>query len=387
MNYTRGVLFGMLVVAALLLGACQPQISTRAELEQECQATLDDIVRKGKDVHNAVLMVQSPTFEWKGAAGMSDPDAEIAMTPDDQYRTASSAKMMLATLTLKLSEQGLIELDAPIAGYLPADIIAGLHVYEGQDYSDRITTRQLLHHTSGLADDWFDERDDGRFVQMALEDETDRLWEPAELVSYVKDNLPPLFAPGDGINYSDVNFVLAGLVIESVTGQQLHDVYREQLFAPLSMEHTYMEFREEARPSVPGRTLSHVFYGDVDYTSFRSLSADWAGGGLVTTAEDMTRFMRAFVNNDIFANPDTRDAMFDWMPWEGDTLDYGLGLMRVKGKTLTIWGHMGVGQSFMFYWPDGDLTLCGTLNQQEADAGAVMSRVLKAVRSYQNPQQ
>ena len=148
-----------------------------------------------------------------------------------------------------------------------------------------------------------------------------------------------------------------------------------------------MEFREEARPSVPGRTLSHVFYGDVDYTSFRSLSADWAGGGLVTTAEDMTRFMRAFVNNDIFANPDTRDAMFDWMPWEGDTLDYGLGLMRVKGKTLTIWGHMGVGQSFMFYWPDGDLTLCGTLNQQEADAGAFMSRVLKAVRSYQNPQQ
>ena len=149
------------------------------------------------------------------------------------------------------------------------------------------------------------------------------------------------------------------------------------------MEHTYMEFREEARPSLPGRTLSHVYYEEIDYTTFRSISADWAGGGLVTTAEDMTRFLRAFVDNRIFAQPDTREAMLDWVLWQGDTVDYGLGVMRIRGKTFTLWGHLGVGQAFMLYWPDGDVTLCGTMNQNEVQIGPLLSQVLKAVESYQ----
>jgi CubicO group peptidase (beta-lactamase class C family) len=104
---------------------------------------------------------------------------------------------------------------------------------------------------------------------------------------------------------------------------------------------------------------------------------------LVTTTEDMNRFMQAFVNDEIFANPQTREAMFDWMDWEGETLDYGLGVMRIQGKTLTIWGHLGVGNAMMFYWPDGDVILTGTLNQQDIDSGKFISQILKAVENYQ----
>jgi len=382
MRYTHWMLIASLTIFVLLATACQPKIRTEAELGQAFQKALDEMVDGNENTHNAVMLVQGSDFTWKGASGLANPDTGLEMLPDDQYRSASSAKMTLATLTLKLVEDGAIDLDAPIADYLSADIVAGLHVYEGTDYSGTITTRQLLHHTTGLADDWFDERDEGRFLKMALETDIDRLWEPAELVAYVKENLPPLFAPDEGINYSDVNFVLAGLVIEAATGEPLHEVYRKQLFTPLGMDHTYMEFREEPRPSLAGRALSHVFYEEVDYTSFRSLSADWAGGGLVTTAEDMTRFIRAFADNTIFDDPETRDSMFDWMPWQGDSLDYGLGLMRIKGKTLTVWGHLGVGQAFMFYWPDGDVTMCGTMNQNEVQVGGFMSKVLKAVESY-----
>lgn len=386
MKHTMERLLAGLIVA-LLLSACQPRITTQAELGQALQAVLDDAVSQNDNVHGALLLVQGPDFKWKGAAGLADPTAGIDMHPDDQFRSASSAKMMLATLTVKLSEAGIIALDAPIADYLEADIIQGLHIYEGQDYSQVITTRQLLQHTSGLADDWFDERDDGRFLTMVLEEDTGRLWDPIELVAYVKENLPPHFEPGKGISYSDVNYVLAGLVIEAATGQPLHEVYREQLFQPLGMEHTYMEFRQDPRPSVPGRSPSHVFYGDIDYTPFRSLSADWAGGGLLTTTEDMTRFLQAFANNEIFAHPDTREMMFDWMPWQGDVFDYGLGVTRVNGKLFTVWGHLGVGQAFMLYWPAGDITLCGTLNQEEIDVFAhLLGPVLKATQGYQEQQ-
>lgn len=385
MSIKRWVLFAALVALVFIVSACQTKISTEAELGEAFQDALDDVVREHSNNHNAVLMVQGPDFEWQGAAGLADPDLDLAMLPTDQFRSASSAKMMLATLALKLVEAGVLELDAPIADYLADDIIMGLHIYEGQDYGDTLTTRQLLHHTSGLADNWFDERDDGRFVQMVLADETDKLWEPVEVVTYVKENLPPLFAPSEGLNYADVNYIAAGLVIEAAAGQPLHEVYRDQLFEPLGMENSYMEFREEARPSVPGRGLSNVYYGDVNYTAFQSMSADWAGGGLVTTAEDMARFLRAFVDNEIFANPDTREEMFDWMPWtqQGDRMDYGLGLMRIRGNKFTIWGHIGVGQAFMLYWPEGDVTLTGTLNQDELDVGVLLGPVLQAVQQFQ----
>jgi hypothetical protein len=148
-----------------------------------------------------------------------------------------------------------------------------------------------------------------------------------------------------------------------------------------------MELREDPRPSIPGRSLSHVYYKDIDYTDNRAISADWAGGGVVTTTEDMNIFMNAFVKNEIFTNPETREAMFDWMDWEGDTLDYGLGLMRIKGKTLLVWGHLGVGNSMMIYWPDGDVILTGTINQQDYNGGLFISDILKGVESYQTNQQ
>ena len=93
-----------------------------------------------------------------------------------------------------------------------------------------------------------------------------------------------------------------------------------------------------------------------------------AGGGLVATVEDYNTFIRAFANNEIFADPATRETMFDWVDWpETNGLgQYGLGVMRINYEGIEVWGHAGVGQSFMFYWPDGDVTICGTLNQQEA---------------------
>lgn len=345
---------------------------------------LDSVVEKNRNVHGVLMQVDSYDISWKGVAGLSDPEAGLAMLPEDQFRTASSAKMMLATLMMRLVESGLVDLDAPISGYLDSDLIDGLHVVGGVDYSGSLTTRQLLQHTTGLADDWFDPRDEGRFVQMVLVEDTDRLWVPAELVAYVKENLPPLFVPGEGINYSDINYVLAGLVIESVTQTPLHDVYREWLFAPLGMDHTYMEYREPARPSVPGRTPAHVAYGDIDYTTFRSLSADWAGGGLVTTTEDMTRFLRTFVDDQVFDDASSREAMFDWKPWLGPSVEYGLGVIRMHGQTITLYGHSGVGQSFMFYWPEGDVTICGTLNQDEVMVGPILNQVAKAVIRFRS---
>lgn len=324
----------------------------------------DDSVRGG------VLLVETPgsDFFWQGASGMSDPGTGTGMTPGDQFRSASVGKMFCASAVMMLVEEGEFGLDEAIGQHLPGALVGGLHVLDGRDRGAEITARQLLNHTSGLAN-YF--RLPG-FQQM-LAEAPDRLWQPSEVIAYVKDQAPPLFEPGGGWHYSDTGYLLLGLIVEHVTGKGLHQIYRERLLEPLGLEGTYMVFREERRPGPVGDEPSHVYLGDLDYTPVRALSADWAGGGLVTTSGDLNRFIRAFAENGVFAKPGTRREMLSWMPTGEGGVYYGLGVRRFMLDELgmrgygEVWGHSGSSKSFMFYWPEKDTTLCGTLNQDLAE--------------------
>lgn len=382
--------FTLTVVLAMVLAILCASISgTMAQMDDSVdtafQTLVDNIVSEQAGVHSAVMLVEGPDFKWSGAAGLANPAAGAEMTTQHQYRSASVTKTITATLAVKLAEQGVIDLDAPLADYLPDDVIDGIHVFEGVDYSRVITLRQALQHTTGVADYLFDERDEGNFSERVLVTETERLWEPVELVDYVKENsqLTPHFAPGEGMEYADTNYVLVGLAIETATGQALHEVYREQIFEPLGMDHTYLEFREEPRPSLDQDSLSHVFWDDIDYTLFRSISVDWAGGGLVGTVEDYSTFLRAFADDEIFDNPASREAMLDGVPWpETGGGEYGLGVILINVDGIEIWGHSGVGGVFMYYWPEGDVTICGTINQEMAKNTLVLDVItsLKQVK-------
>ncbi|MCP4110552.1 MAG: serine hydrolase [Desulfobacteraceae bacterium] len=349
-------------------------------LAESLQAMLDRITAENDDIHNAALLVEAPGFKWKGSSGMANPEEETAMLPDNQFKSTSIAKMMLATMVVKLSEAGQIGLDDKIGQYLSESVMKGLHEYEGQSLGGSITIRQLLNHTSGLRDYVFDQESD--FIQIMLEN-PDKLWSPEETIEYVKQNLPPLFPPGQGANYADTNYQLAGLIIEKVVGKPLHESYRQLLFDPLHMEHTYMEFRETPRPAIPGRLPSHVYMDDFDYTSMRTLSAEWGGGGLQTTTEDMNRFIRAFVQNGIFADLSLKEDMLKWINL-GYGIYYGLGVSRIvfdeTGAELgEILGHDGVSNSFMMYWQNEDVTICGTLNQNQPEKAGWIDLILQVM--------
>jgi len=344
-----------------------------AGVETDLQTLTDQVVKDNNDIHNSVLLVETPDFKWKGAGGMADPDEGIRMLPDDQFRSASIGKTMCASLVMKLAESGKIGLDQKISQYLPESVMDGLHEYGGKSYANDIIVRHLLNHTSGLPDYFFDGINlfgMTEFMSLMLA-EPEKLWEPEETIEYAKIRLTPFFPPGEGYHYSDTGYQLLGLIVESVTGRPLHEVYRELLFDPLDMNHTYMEFRETPRPAIPGRSLSHIYMNVIDYTSVTAYSADWAGGGLVTTAEDLNRFIRAFFRNEIFDDPLTREEMFNWV----DTASggyYGFGIERLVFDEFGIpdyiglgelWGHSGFGSSFMYYWTDQNISFCGTLNQ------------------------
>jgi CubicO group peptidase (beta-lactamase class C family) len=216
------------------------------------QDLLDRTVAEVPAIRSGILHVDTGQFAWCGASGMADPDRGVAMLPDDQFQAASITKMVTAATLMTLVEEGRIELDAGIGRYLPASVTSGLHDFENHDYGPEITPRQLLSHTSGVAD-FFGDGEPGPggslpFVAKMLED-PDKLWDPLEILAWTKAHLRPHFAPGDRWHYADTGFVLAGLIIEAVMETALHTAMRERVFGPLDMDHTYVLFREPARPS------------------------------------------------------------------------------------------------------------------------------------------
>jgi len=344
-------------------------------LETRLQERLERAVRDDPAVHGGVLHVEAPGVVWQGAAGLADPAAGVAMRPEDQFQAASITKMLTATTFMTLVEAGAAELDAAIGRYLPAALTEGLHDHQGHAYGAELTPRQLLAHTSGIAD-FFGDGEPGEggvlpFVARMRAD-PDRLWDPRDLLAWTRANLRPHFAPGQGWHYADTGYVLIGLIIERLTGTPLHQAMRERLLAPLGMGHSYMLFRETARPSLPGRGPAAAHAGASPYGNHRSASADWGGGGLVVTAADLARFMRAFAEDRIFSDGGSRRAMLTWTATGEAGVGYGLGVRRFALAELgmpgfgELWGHTGFLKSFMLYWPERDALLCGTLNQSAA---------------------
>jgi len=338
-------------------------MSTTA-LDQALQQQIDEFRTKHPESPGVSLLVETPGQLWRGACGFSDPEQRTPMRPDDLIYIASVAKTMTATVALRLVEEGLLDLDATLPAYLPAELLDGLHRFEGQSYDDRITVRHLLGHASGLADSF----GSPGFMDLIVA-APDRVWKPEEPVEFIKEHCPPLFPPGEGFNYSDVNYNLVGLAIEEVTGASLDDAYRRYVYEPVGMESTYRRFVED--PPRETSREAHVFYGEMDFTQWRALTGDWAGGGLNSTPEDLNRFVRAQASDRIFDNRATLETMFRWRPWS-DNASYGLGVMRFdldqdsdasRHGLGEIWGHMGASGCFMFYWPKAEASFCGTFNQ------------------------
>jgi len=371
------------IMALFLTSACadkstEPVSDPNQKLKNQFQAMLDNVVTLDKSIKNTVLLVEAPSInlKWKGAAGTADPQSNLKMNPDDQFRIASLGKMTLAVLVMKFVEEGSISLDDSIYHYLPIEIVSGLHVFQGNDYSKQITIRQLLNHSSGLPDYIEDGNKDENgitdFLQLLIA-QPDKFWTPEETIEYTKHNLKPFFIPGNGYHYSDTEYQLLGLILQNITGKKLNVIYREKLFDPLGMKHTYMEYYDNPIPSITGRGLSHVYLSDIDYTTWISNSADWAGGGIISTTEDLNRFLRAFVNNEIFKSSQTKQQMLNWQNTDEASVYYGFGIKFINLEELgldgfgELYGHDGFPQSFMFYWAKQNVTIVGTLNQDVSE--------------------
>ncbi|GAB4514980.1 MAG: hypothetical protein OHK0046_17830 [Anaerolineae bacterium] len=326
------------------------------------QAQLDGEIEANPDTPGQLLTVIAPQagLEVDLAAGVIDFVSGSPLEPGATFRLASVTKTFTAAAVLRLVEMGQVDLDASIAQYISAESIA---ILQTDGYAtDRITVRQLLLHTSGIAD--FASRNPA-YVG-ALFENPSREWTRAEQIQFAVDTADPVGEPGAQYSYSDTGYSLLGELIERQTGQQLGAAVRELLdFERLGLSGTYWEQFEDA-PA--GAIMAHQYAGELDITTMLHPSADLYGaGGLVSTTRDLTLFYRALLRGEVFESSDTLETMLTIpetnISTDGGTGDAAMGIYRLSGGGLTCWLHTGSWGVLALYCPEIDLAVARSINQ------------------------
>jgi CubicO group peptidase (beta-lactamase class C family) len=386
----------MIVAAGLFIRRLISSTRSFGDLNQEMEHLVSGVVEKDRSVRNCVLAVMKGdgSFSWSGAAGIASQDMQVPMTEDTPIYIASTTKLYTATAIMRLYEKGALSLGDPMSRYLPDKLIQGIHVYKGKDYSHEITIKQLLSHTSGIADYYTEKPKGGKSLFDLFLEEPERSWTVDETIERARKDLKPNFPPGTDASYSDTNFQLLGKVIEAITGKPLHVVYEEFFFRPLNLKHTWLTGRSEPQLA-PFTHPADVFHKDRLITNTRSNGAYWADGGIVSTAEEMIIFLKA-LNEGRIIHRDTLRLMHDWHKLQFP-LQYGYGTMYFKLpwfinmalKVEPLWGHSGSTGSFLYYSEDLNLYMAGSINQTESKSKPfrLMVSVMKAFQTKMQDQQ
>lgn len=259
------------------------------------------------------------------SAGYADVDTKAGFAPNSHVRVGSFTKPFVAAMILQLVAEGKVDLDASIETYLPGRIRG-----EGIDPAT-ITVRQVLRHQSGLPD-YFE-----KLSELPQEPVSgDRLLDMAL-------SRPAQFAPGATMKYTNTNYIVAGLLVEKVTGRPAADEITARIILPLGLFDTYFPAPGDRGLRVPFAHGYEVIDGArTDVTDFNA-SAAWTAGGLISTNEDMTAFLTALLDGRVVPRPQLDEMMRTVpMPEAEGLLDYGLGLERISLPCgVTVWGHGG----------------------------------------------
>ncbi|WP_149262955.1 serine hydrolase [Actinomadura sp. K4S16] len=264
--------------------------------------------------------------------GVADIRTGAPVDPRSRFRIGSLTKPFVATVVLQLVGEGRVDLDAPVERYLPG-------VVRGADNDGReITVRQLLQHTSGLPD-VLDYMSPLEILKDPL-----RHWEPRELLDIALPHQRE-FKPGDGWGYSNTNYLVAGMIIESVTGHPYGKEIRRRVIGPLGLHDTFVP---TDAPGIPGPHPHGYVRPEsepVDITRLNPTVAG-AGGGMISSASDLDRFMSALLRGRLLKPAQMREMLATRPTGRTSHSEYGLGLEWIPGKNSStckdgFWGHDG----------------------------------------------
>ncbi|MFY9918108.1 MAG: serine hydrolase domain-containing protein [Mycobacterium sp.] len=375
--------------AAIVVAGCSSPPSTTAEsdttmtttatsasaspaLKPIDQAALQAVVEKATKemlVPGAIVAIRTPQGSYTAAVGTTELGKQTPPDTGTHFRIASNSKTMTAAIVVLLAQDGKLKFSDPVSAYVP-DVPNG----------DNITVADLLTMRSGLYN-----YTNAPELSAELDADFAKAWTPREALAIAFAH-PPNDPPNTTYEYNNTNYALLGLIAEKVGGSALEDQFRERLFGPLGLQQTSLPAVGDTLIPAP---YSHGYmYGGsayamvddpypadikaaakagtlqpIDYTN-QNPSYAHAAGGVISTADDITAWIRALVSGKVF----NADIQRQWLesvqaedPENPDGQKYGYGISYQRfGPTAAMYYHGGEMpgfNSFMGYDPDNDVSL------------------------------
>lgn len=266
---------------------------------------------------------------WGYAAGVADLRTKKPMKTDFRFRIGSVTKTFTATVILQLAGENRLNLDDSIEKWLP-DVIQG----NGYD-AKQITIRQMLNHTSGIAE--YSRSKEADFKN------TKRLYTAEELVK-IGISAPPDFAPGKGWSYSNTGYVLLGMLIEKVTGNNYAEEIENRIIEPLELSNTFLPGNSSI---IPGNKHARGYVQQEEGSELKDVtyfnpSIASSAGDMISTADDLNKFFSYLLGGKLLKEKQL-NQMFTTVPaGRGGINGYGLGIFEIKlPNGVPIWGHTG----------------------------------------------
>lgn len=308
-------------VALALAGSACGSVSREVARDKKIDADIAAVTAAG--VPGVAALIRDGGSTSRVAQGVGEVASGTPVRTSDRFRIGSLSKTYVAVVMLQLADEGKLSLDDSVEKWLPRLVPNGRS----------ITLRQLLNHTSGIAN--YEEHP--QYLAPYMAGDLAHVTTPQQLVA-MGTSLGPLFAPGTASTYSNTNYTVAGLVIEKVTGTTMGAQLEQRIFRPLKLESTYL-------PTDPGLSGQHahgyfVLGGPpaTDVTGF-SPSIGWAGGSIVSTIDDVTVFYRALLEGRLVRDESLKQMMTTVTETNGEV--YGLGLAKKELSCGPVWGHGG----------------------------------------------
>jgi D-alanyl-D-alanine carboxypeptidase len=358
-------------ILVLLLVACFAKANAQTQLPTEMQQKIDkvatDALAKTGVPSASVAVVKDGRIAYLHAYGNARLDPETPSKPEMRYSIGSISKQFTAAAILLLQEKGKLSLDDKVSKFIP-----------GLTRANEVTIRQLLSHTSGYQDYWPQD-----YVMPMMLQPVD-----ARKILDAWARKPLDFDPGTKWQYSNTNYVIAGLIVEKVSGEPLLQFLQQEIFTPLKMK------------SVADTDKAKL--GDTDPTGYMRYAlgpprpapkegSGWlfAAGELAMPAEDLAKWDISIINQELLKPASYQDFETEVLLKNGLGTQYGLGVdVRAKlgHRSLSHGGEVSGFTSENLVFPDERAAVVVLTNQDASDvSGAIASGIAPLLLASDDP--
>jgi CubicO group peptidase (beta-lactamase class C family) len=352
------------ILPALLLVSCLANAQT---LPPDVTKQVDKVFEKWDKPDSpgcALGIYRDGQIVYKHGYGVADLNDDVPITPATVFHVASMSKQFTAASIILLAQQGKLSLDDDVRKYIP----------ELPDFGDRITIRHLIHHSSGLRDQW-------NLLELAGWRYSLDLITDDDVMSVMTRQKDLNFKPGDKHVYCNTGYTLMGLIVKRVSGMSLREYTTKNIFEPLGMTHTH--FRDDHAEIIKHDALGYEQEAKdkpfrMSLTNFDTVGAT----SLHTTVEDLQLWDENFYHPRVGGPAFLQQMLERGKLNSGEQLDYAFGLVESKYKGLPTVDHGGADAGYrsdLIRFPEQHFSAAVLCNSAETNPSALARQVADIV--------